>query len=93
MHYGYNSGSAKAKSCGSYWFCFQKVIKYFLIFPVPKPNPEHFLMKAKIDPNRPDPAGELDCAWVIRWLDDIGLPQYKVPTRFLPYLLVFQIIA
>ena len=45
-------------------------------------NPLHrkklvLAMQAKIDPNRPDPAGELDCAWVIRWLDDIGLPQYK----------------
>ena len=26
---------------------------------------------------RPDPAGELDCGWVLRWLDDVGLPQYK----------------
>ena len=50
---------------------------------MPNPYPEHCLMQAKIDPNRPDPAGELDCAWVIRWLDDIGLPQYKVHTRFL----------
>jgi hypothetical protein len=58
-------------------------MKYFLIFTVPNPDPENFLMQAKIDPNRPDPAGELDCAWVIRWLDDIGLPQYKVTTRFL----------
>jgi hypothetical protein len=66
-------------------------MNYFLIFsvPVPNPDPEHLLMQAKIDPNRPDPAGELDCAWVIRWLDDIGLPQYKVPTRFLLYFLLF----
>jgi len=34
-------------------------------------------MQAKVDPNRPDPAGDLDCAWVLRWLDDVGLPQYK----------------
>ena len=34
-------------------------------------------MQAKVDTNRPDPAGELDCAWVLRWLDDVGLPQYK----------------
>lgn len=45
-------------------------------------NPLHrkklvLAMQAKIDPNRPDPAGDLDCAWVVRWLDDIGLPQYK----------------
>jgi hypothetical protein len=45
-------------------------------------NPLHrkkliLAMQARIDPNRPDPAGALDCAWVIRWLDDIGLPQYK----------------
>lgn len=24
-----------------------------------------------------EPAGKLDHQWVIRWLDDIGLPQYK----------------
>jgi hypothetical protein len=23
------------------------------------------------------PAGELDTAWVLRWLDDAGLPQHK----------------
>ena len=45
-------------------------------------NPLHrkkliLAMQAKIDPKRPDPAGALDCAWVVRWLDDIGLPQYK----------------
>lgn len=34
-------------------------------------------MQAKVDTNRPDPAGDLDCAWVMRWLDDVGLPQYK----------------
>ena len=34
-------------------------------------------MQAKVDTNRPDPAGDLDCAWVLRWLDDVGLPQYK----------------
>ena len=34
-------------------------------------------MQAKVDTNRPDPAGELDCGWVLRWLDDVGLPQYK----------------
>ena len=21
--------------------------------------------------------GQLDCSWVVRWLDDVGLPQYK----------------
>ena len=45
-------------------------------------NPLHrkkliLAMQAKIDAKRPDPAGGLDCAWVVRWLDDIGLPQYK----------------
>jgi len=45
-------------------------------------NPLHrkkliLAMQAKIDVKRPDPAGGLDCAWVVRWLDDIGLPQYK----------------
>jgi len=34
-------------------------------------------MQARVDTNRPDPAGELDMAWVLRWLDDVGLPQYK----------------
>lgn len=34
-------------------------------------------MQAKVDTNRPDPAGDLDCSWVMRWLDDVGLPQYK----------------
>jgi hypothetical protein len=73
---------------------FSKRMKYFLIFTVPNPDLEHVLTQAKIDPNRPDPAGELDCAWVIRWLDDIGLPQYKVPTRFLPnFFIGFQIMA
>ena len=45
-------------------------------------NPLHrkklvLAMQAKVDPNRPDPAGDLDCAWVLRWLDDVGMPQYK----------------
>ena len=45
-------------------------------------NPLHrkkllLAMQAKVDPNRPDPAGDLDCGWVLRWLDDVGLPQYK----------------
>ena len=45
-------------------------------------NPLHrkklvLAMQSKIDLKRPDPAGNLDCAWVVRWLDDIGLPQYK----------------
>jgi len=45
-------------------------------------NPLHrkkliLAMQSKIDVKRPDPAGNLDCAWVVRWLDDIGLPQYK----------------
>ena len=35
------------------------------------------IFQAKVDTNRPDPAGDLDCAWVLRWLDDVGLPQYK----------------
>ncbi len=26
---------------------------------------------------RPDPEGGLDFHWVLRWLDDVGLPQYK----------------
>jgi len=34
-------------------------------------------IQAKVDVNRPDPAGQLDCSWVVRWLDDVGLPQYK----------------
>lgn len=29
------------------------------------------------NPMNPDVEGRLDCAWVMRWLDDIGLPQYK----------------
>lgn len=24
-----------------------------------------------------EPAGSLDTAWVLRWLDDVGLPQHK----------------
>ncbi|KAJ8871276.1 hypothetical protein PR048_027584 [Dryococelus australis] len=24
-----------------------------------------------------EPAGRLDTAWVLRWLDDVGLPQHK----------------
>jgi len=45
-------------------------------------NPLHrkkllLAIQAKVDPNRPDPAGSLDCSWVVRWLDDVGLPQYK----------------
>lgn len=31
---------------------------------------------ATLDPHL-IPAGELDTAWVLRWLDDVGLPQYK----------------
>ncbi|PSN55690.1 hypothetical protein C0J52_03196 [Blattella germanica] len=31
---------------------------------------------ASLDPHLV-PAGELDTAWVLRWLDDAGLPQYK----------------
>jgi hypothetical protein len=31
---------------------------------------------ATLDPHL-IPAGELDTAWVLRWLDDAGLPQYK----------------
>jgi hypothetical protein len=29
------------------------------------------------NPENEDPAGRLDHNWVIRWLDDVGLPQYK----------------
>ena len=25
-----------------------------------------------------EPSGRLDFNWVMRWLDDLGLPQYKV---------------
>ena len=25
-----------------------------------------------------EPSGRLDYNWVMRWLDDLGLPQYKV---------------
>ena len=32
---------------------------------------------AKIQKNQDDPAGSLDHQWVVRWLDDVGLPQYK----------------
>ena len=32
---------------------------------------------ARQDTNRPDPEGALDYHWVLRWLDDVGLPQYK----------------
>jgi hypothetical protein len=31
---------------------------------------------ATLDPHL-IPAGELDTAWVLRWLDDAGLPQHK----------------
>lgn len=34
-------------------------------------------MQSKVDTNRPDPAGDLDCGWVLHWLDDVGMPQYK----------------
>ena len=33
----------------------------------------HFLKH----PEEEDNAGRLDYHWVIRWLDDVGLPQYK----------------
>ena len=34
-------------------------------------------LAARNDSNRPDAEGRLDFQWVLRWLDDIGLPQYK----------------
>lgn len=50
-----------------------------------KLNVKHFLHRKKLflalaarqDPNQPDPQGHLDYQWVLRWLDDIGLPQHK----------------
>ncbi|KAG8196341.1 hypothetical protein JTE90_013825 [Oedothorax gibbosus] len=37
------------------------------------------LLLALLDPSKCEPAGagRLDHPWVVRWLDDIGLPQYK----------------
>ena len=34
-------------------------------------------LQARQNPQRPDLEGNLDYQWVLRWLDDIGLPQYK----------------
>ncbi len=34
-------------------------------------------LSARQDHSRPDPEGVLDFHWVLRWLDDLGLPQYK----------------
>jgi len=34
-------------------------------------------LAARNDSSRPDAEGRLDFQWVLRWLDDIGLPQYK----------------
>ena len=34
-------------------------------------------LAARNDCSRPDAEGKLDFQWVLRWLDDIGLPQYK----------------
>ena len=34
-----------------------------------------------------EPSGRLDYNWVMRWLDDLGLPQYKVHGL---YILSFQ---
>ena len=34
-------------------------------------------LAARNDSGRPDAEGRLDFQWVLRWLDDIGLPQYK----------------
>ena len=34
-------------------------------------------LAARNDSSRPDAEGKLDFQWVLRWLDDIGLPQYK----------------
>ncbi|TRY67577.1 hypothetical protein TCAL_07829 [Tigriopus californicus] len=50
-----------------------------------KLNVKHFLHRKKLylalaarqDPHKPDPPGHLDYQWVLRWLDDIGLPQHK----------------
>lgn len=28
-------------------------------------------------PNMPPSINNIDCEWVFRWLDDVGLPQYK----------------
>uniref|UniRef100_A0A146KYV2 Liprin-beta-2 n=3 Tax=Lygus hesperus TaxID=30085 RepID=A0A146KYV2_LYGHE len=41
----------------------------------------HLALEAERGPNAADPmldcAGRLEPGWVLRWLDDIGLPQYK----------------
>ncbi len=50
-----------------------------------KLNVKNFLHRKKLflaltarqDPSRRDPEGGLDFQWVLRWLDDVGLPQYK----------------
>lgn len=34
-------------------------------------------LSALRNPDEEDNAGKLDYHWVIRWLDDVGLPQYK----------------
>lgn len=28
-------------------------------------------------PNMPPSVNNIECEWVFRWLDDVGLPQYK----------------
>ena len=37
----------------------------------------YLALVAKQDTNRRDLEGNLDHQWVLRWLDDVGLPQYK----------------
>jgi len=51
-------------------------------------------------PEEDDHAGKLDYHWVIRWLDDVGLPQYKesfgearVDGRVLSYLTTDDLIS
>lgn len=52
------------------------------------------------NPGEEDAAGRLDYQWVIRWLDDVGLPQYKetfsdarVDGRVLNYLTAEDLVS
>ncbi|XP_040581595.1 liprin-beta-2 [Lepeophtheirus salmonis] len=45
-------------------------------------NPLHrkkvyLALSARVDVTKNDTQGQLDNQWVLRWLDDVGLPQYK----------------
>ncbi|QQP40203.1 Uncharacterized protein FKW44_014180, partial [Caligus rogercresseyi] len=45
-------------------------------------NPLHrkkvyLALSARVDTSKDDSQGRLDNQWVLRWLDDVGLPQYK----------------